>query len=143
MSWYTGIFYPNIGCFFYTTNRTCLYTIQHTSRQTDASLLLAIVKMINTLTKNRNIYCLISTKLSEIVESSVQQLIYKTVSTITTPMQTKRTSIHYAPGTPITRPIRHQIWEDLTPAFRIRISTKVQKLLSIVIIGHQQKHARN
>jgi len=32
-------------------------------------------------------------------------------------MQTEHTSIDYAPGTHITRHIRHQINEDHTPAF--------------------------
>ena len=82
--------------------------------------------------KNGNIHLLISTKLSEILESSVQQLIYKTVPITNSLMQTEHTSINYAPATPITRQIRHQINEDLTPEFWMRISTQVQKPLSIV-----------
>ena len=62
-------------------------------------------------------HILISTKLSEIIESSVQQLMHKTVPITTSPTQTKRTTINYAPGTPITRQIRRQIKDDLTPAF--------------------------
>jgi len=42
--------------------------------------------------KNENIHRLTSTKLSEIVESSVQQLMYNPVPIITSPIQTKRTS---------------------------------------------------
>jgi len=42
--------------------------------------------------KNENIHRLTSTKLSEIVESSVQQLMYNSVPIITSPIQTKRTS---------------------------------------------------
>jgi len=42
--------------------------------------------------KNENIHRLTSTRLSEIVESSVQQLMYNSVPIITSPIQTKRTS---------------------------------------------------
>jgi hypothetical protein len=42
--------------------------------------------------KNESILCLTSTKLSEVVELSVQELIDETVSIITSPMQTKHTS---------------------------------------------------
>jgi len=70
--------------------------------------------------------------LSEIVESSVQQLLHKTVSITTFPMQTKHTSINHTPGTLTTRQTRHQINEDLTPEPRMRIATKVQKLLIMV-----------
>ena len=66
--------------FFYTTNRTGLHITQHTS--TDNPILDSYVHIQDHkhAHKNGNIHHLISTKLSEIVESSVQQLMYKTVS---------------------------------------------------------------
>jgi len=102
--------------FFYTTTRTGLCITQH---KADSPILHSYVHIQDHkhADKNGNIPYLISTKLSKIVESSVQQLMYKTVLITTSFMQTEHTSINYAPGTHITRQMRHQINEDLTPTF--------------------------
>ena len=57
--------------------------------------------------KNGNSYHLISTNLSEIIESSVQQSIYKTVLIITSPMQQnihhqlRSKNTHHSTDTPL------------------------------------------